>query len=417
MTTNIQTSAGIGPEAAKTSLLAQGPGNANLRRLYVMRNLAIGGQLAVTILARELYRIRLPLAPLLGVIAGLAVVNALTWLRLRTDCECGNGEFLLQLLLDIGALTAVLYFTGGATNPFVGLFLLPLTVAATVLKRYSVWFVAGMTVFAYSWLLGHYVPLPASVNAITLGFNPMVVGMWLRFVINSGLVAYFVVSMAEALRQRERTLAQTREENLHNARLAALGMLSAGTAHELGTPLATLATLTGELRREYQDPQYASLRGVLDVMRGQIDRCKEALAAVSASAGELQAQAGNAVPVHTYLSEIMDEWRKLRPGIALTPRLEGPNTGPRIVTERTLSQAIMTVLNNAADASPDAVELKAVWHNISHSSINLYGVVLNITHRTVFVTRERDDLQMNQFITNRYADHDIVDDDPRPGRR
>ncbi|HKK13565.1 MAG TPA: sensor histidine kinase, partial [Gammaproteobacteria bacterium] len=94
----------------------RGPGKANLSRLYVMRNLAIGGQLVVFVLARELYRIRLPLGPLLAIIGGLALVNAVTWLRLRGDCECGNEEFLLQLLLDVGALTAVLYFTGGATN-------------------------------------------------------------------------------------------------------------------------------------------------------------------------------------------------------------------------------------------------------------------------------------------------------------
>jgi len=326
-----------------------------------MRNLAIGGQLVVFVLARELYRIRLPLGPLLAIIGGLALVNAVTWLRLRGDCECGNEEFLLQLLLDVGALTAVLYFTGGATNPFVGLFLLPLTVAATVLERRSVWVVAGVTVLAYTWLLGHYGPLPPSVNTATLGFDPMVVGMWLRFVINSVLVAYFVVSMAETLRRRDRALADTREESLRNARFVALGMLSAGTAHELGTPLATLATVTSELRREYQGPEHASLRESLDLMRGQIERCKEALAEVSASAGEYQVQSGSAVPVRAYLVETLERWRGMRPDVKIVPRLEGPDSAPRIIAERTVSQAIMTVLNNAADASPEAVEVNAVW--------------------------------------------------------
>lgn len=377
--TTTRTPAGIDADSGTASLPVQGPGNANLRRLYVMRCLAIAGQLGVIILAREVYRIQLPFTPILAIIASLAAINALTWLRLRTGAECRNGEFLLQLLLDIGALTAALYFTGGATNPFIGLFLLPLTVAATVLRRYSVWLVAGVTVLAYTWLLGHYIPLPAAVNITTLGFDPMVVGMWLRFVINSVLVAYFVVSMAEALRHRERMLAQTREENLHNVRLAALGMLSAGTAHELGTPLATLATLTGELRREYAGPQHSSLRENLDLMRGQIDRCKEALAAVSASAGDLQAQSGNAVPVHTYLLEIVDEWRNMRPGVAVTPLLEGPHSNPRIVTERTLSQAIMTVLNNAADASPDAVEFKAAWDD-THLTLEICDRGSGLSH-------------------------------------
>ncbi len=189
----------------------------------------------------------------------------------------------------------------------------------------------------------------------------MVTGMWLRFVINSVLVAYFVVSMAETLRQRERTLAKAREESLRNARLVALGMLAAGTAHELGTPLATLATLTGELRRRYEGPEHASLQESLGLMRGQIDRCKQALAEVSASAGAVQAQSGNIVPVRAYLLDTLEQWSRMRPGIEVTPRLDGPESMPCILSERTLSQAIITILNNAADASPHAVELNAAW--------------------------------------------------------
>lgn len=337
------------------------PGKLNLQRLYVMRNLAVAAQLGAIIVAREIYRIHLPLDPLLLVIGGLAVINVLTWLRLQTNQDCGEGEFLFQLLLDIGALTAVLYFTGGATNPFVGLFLLPLTIAATVLRPYYTWLLAAITVIAYTWLMNHYIPMPPAIGEAATGFDPMVTGMWLRFVINSALIAYFVVGMAETLRQRDRKLALAREETLRNERLVALGMLSAGAAHELGTPLATLATLTGELRHRYQSPEYAELQESLGLMRGQIDRCKEALSEISASAGGQQAQAGHAVPVRGYLLDTLAQWARMRPGVAVTPRLDGPENQPCILTERTLSQAIITMLNNAADASPQAVELNAHW--------------------------------------------------------
>ncbi|AOU99063.1 hypothetical protein BI364_14935 [Acidihalobacter yilgarnensis] len=337
------------------------PGKVNLQRLYVMRNLAVAAQLGAIIVAREIYRIHLPLDPLLQIIGGLAVINVLTWLRLQSARDCGEREFLFQLLLDIGALTGVLYFTGGATNPFVGLFLLPLTIAATVLRPYYTWLLAGITVVAYSWLMTHFVPMPPSLGDVATGFDPMVTGMWLRFVINSALIAYFVVGMAETLRQRERTLALAREETLRNERLVALGMLSAGAAHELGTPLATLATLTGELRRRYRGPEYEELQESLGLMRGQIDRCKEALGEISASAGGQQAQAGHVVPVRGYLLDTLEQWTRMRPGVAVTPRLDGPESLPRILTERTLSQAIITMLNNAADASPQAVELNAEW--------------------------------------------------------
>lgn len=346
------------------------PGKLNLKRLYVMRNLAVAAQLGAIIVAREFYRILLPLDPLLEIIGSLAFINLLTWLRLKSTHDCEEGEFVFQLLLDIGALTAVLYFTGGATNPFVGLFLLPLTIAATILRPYFTWLLAAITVIAYSWLMTHFIPMPPPLNNVSSGFDPMVTGMWLRFVINAILIAYFVVGMAETLRQRERTLAKAREESLRNDRLAALGMLSAGTAHELGTPLATLATLTGELRRSYQGPQYDELQESLNLMRGQIDRCKEALSEISASAGGQQAQAGNVVPVHGYLLDTVDQWIHMRPEVAVTPYLVGSQSQPCILTERTLSQAIITMLNNAADASPQAVELHAKW-DIDHLTLEI----------------------------------------------
>lgn len=336
-------------------------GKSNLKRLYVMRNLAIAAQLGAIVTARELYRIHLPIPPLLGIIGALVFFNILTWLRLKSVHDCGEGEFVFQLLLDIGALTGVLYFTGGATNPFVGLFLLPLTIAATILRSSFTWLLAAITIIAYSWLMTHFIPMPPAIDRNVTGFDPMVTGMWLRFVINALLIAYFVVGMAETLRRRERTLALAREETLRNNRLAAMGMLAAGAAHELGTPLATLATLTGELRRRYQGSEHEELQDNLKLMRGQIDRCKEALGEISASAGGQQAQSGHVVPLRGYLLETLDQWINMRPGITVTPHLDGPELQPRILTERTLSQAIITMLNNAADASPQSVELRAEW--------------------------------------------------------
>ncbi|WP_455380265.1 ATP-binding protein [Acidihalobacter prosperus] len=346
------------------------PGKINLRRLYVMRNLAIVAQLGAIIVARDIYRIYLPLDSLLKIIGGLVVINALTWLRLRSRQDCGEKEFIFQLLLDIGALTGVLYFTGGATNPFVGLYLLPLVIASTVLRAYYTWLLTAVTVLAYSWLMTHFIPMPPSLGNLTAGFDPMVTGMWLRFVINAVLIAYFVVGMADTLRQREYTLARAREQTLRNERLVALGMLSAGAAHELGTPLATLATLTGELRRQYNGPEYKELQESLGLMRGQIDRCKEALTEISASAGNEQAQAGSAIPVHSYLLETLDQWLNMRPGVNVIKHLNGSEKTPCILTERTLSQAIISMLNNAADASPQSIELNAKWDD-KHLTLNI----------------------------------------------
>ena len=116
-------------------------------------------------------------------------------------------------------------------------------------------------------------------------FSLHIVGMWLGFVMSAGFVAVIIVGMARSLRERDRRLAEAREEALKNERLVALGTLAAGTAHELGTPLGTMAILAAELQSECADDRDPDLRKKMGIISEQIRRCKEALSVLSASAG------------------------------------------------------------------------------------------------------------------------------------
>jgi len=328
----------------------------NLRRLILIRVIAIAGQALTVAFAVASLHMSLPLRPLVLILAAMAVVNLFTWLRLRRPWPIRDAELFAQLALDVLALTALLYYTGGSTNPFAPLYLLPLTLTAAALPWAWTWAMAGLTVACYSALLFVYVPLPGTHAVHGEEFQLHVVGMWLGFLLSAGLIAWFAVKMAATLRDRDRLTAAMREQELRHERVLALGTLATGAAHELGTPLSTMAVLVKDLA-----PDKAVAAETLSILRNQITRCKEILSSLSAAAGQVRAEAGTSRPLDAWLEELMQRWQSLRPGVPVRTHFDGTLPAPRIVAEQTLAQAIVNILNNAADASPAAVEVSGHW--------------------------------------------------------
>lgn len=377
----------------------------NLRRLVVLRSIAISAQVLTVLVSVYGLAMPLPLAPLGTVIAALACLNFLTVWRLRSARAVSERELLGQLLLDVAALTAILYFSGGSTNPFVLLYLMPITLAAAALPGIYTWIMAGVTVVCYSVLMGAYVPLPHVHSTHGTAFDLHVFGMWLGFVLSAGLIAYFVVRMGDTLRERDRALAALRESALRNERILALGTLAAGAAHELGTPLSTMAVVVKELEHEFTARDQAA--EPLRILGAQIVRCKEILGTLSASAGQARAESGRSLALDTYLEEIVARWGVTRPGVQARVRWEGPQPVPRIVAEQTLSQAITSLLNNAADASPDAIEVEGRWNehelrlDVRDRGAGLTPTVRERAGKTVFTTKaEGQGLGLGLFLVH-----------------
>ncbi len=331
----------------------------NLQRLFLLRNITILAIIAGTVLATGVYTLALPQRQLVVVICLLIGLNVLTLLRFRTAQAVTDTELFIQMLLDVAGITAVFYYTGGATNPFVWFFLLPLIIAATILPRIYTWIMAALTVACYSALLFYNVPLPHGGMHHDGGFEMHVFGMWLGFVMSAGFVAVLIVGMAHSLRERDRRLGEAREQALQNEQLVALGTLAAGAAHELGTPLGTMAILTAELEQEHAGPSDRDLQKKLGIIRQQIDRCKEALSVISASAGANRAESGHLMPVGDYLQQVISEWQAQRPGARLGFESDKINPDCDLIAERTLTQALICILNNAADVSPENIQLEA----------------------------------------------------------
>ena len=328
----------------------------NLRRLVVLRAIALGGQALAVGVAVDTLHMALPLRPLVLILAAMAVVNLFTWLRLRRPWPIRDAELFAQLALDVLALTGLLYYTGGSTNPFAPLYLLPLTLTAAALSWAYAWAMAGLTVACYSALLFVYVPLPGTHAMHGEEFQLHVVGMWLGFLLSAGLIAWFAVKMAATLRSRDRLVSAMREQELTHERVLALGTLATGAAHELGTPLSTMAVLVKDLV-----PEKDVTGETISILHAQIARCKEILGSLSAAAGVVRAESGAPQLLDVWLEELIARWQALRPDVQVQRHWDGARPAPSLVAELTLAQAITNILNNAADASPGAVDIDGRW--------------------------------------------------------
>ena len=320
----------------------------------------IAAQCMTFALAHWVLNMQLPWTEMVAVTVMLAVLNLATWIRLRRKWPVSSIEFFAQLLVDVFALSALLYFSGGSTNPFISLYLLPLTIAAAALPWAYTWVMAAITIGCYTLMLFYYLPLPHDHEEHNSEFNLHVSGMWLAFVLSTMLIAWFVVKMGISIRERDKDLALAREQALRNEQIIALGTLAAGAAHELGTPLATMAVVTGELQDEYKEnPEF---QDNIRILRDQITQCKHTLTQLLADAGQARAEEGSGQAVDSFLRQVLDKWQLMRPSVQFTYRGSGVEPAPQILNTQLLSQSILNLLNNAADASLKHIEIEVSWN-------------------------------------------------------
>lgn len=369
------------------SLLASQTGHSHLRRLFLLRCGTILAQFATLILVHRFLSTEFAWIPMLVAVCVLTLVNLLTWWRLALNFPVGNLELFLQLGVDVLELTVLLYYSGGSTNPFVSLYLLPLVIAAATLPRRLTWGMAALTLACYSLLMVWYVPLPigghgqhqavaamqemdhlhhemdmatspAAAGDLPLeeAFTTHVLGMWLGFVISALVVAYFAVEMAREVRIRDAQLNRVREEILRNERIVSLGTQAAGAAHELGTPLSTMSVVIGEMRRDCTDPEN---QDNLDILNEQVRNCKRILDSLLAHAQESNSE----LSLEEFIRTVLDEWQLLRPTVHYRFHVKGIQPSPRVRADLALRSALLNLLNNAADASPDEMDILLFWND------------------------------------------------------
>jgi two-component system sensor histidine kinase RegB len=186
----------------------------------------------------------------------------------------------------------------------------------------------------------------------------MAAGLWASFTLTAGVTAWFIVSIVGTLRGHERLLREAARRALNSEAVLRIGTLAAGAAHELGTPLTTMAVIAGEMRREAETPERARDASILIA---QIDACRKALAGLRAAAGHLRSDADDRQPADAFVASTVGQFRAMRPDVPLDARSGGTQPAPEIDADPSLRQAILVLLGNAADASPHRVDFEVRW--------------------------------------------------------
>lgn len=336
----------------------------NLQRLCLIRCIAWAGEVIATIYAYRVLELALPYTAIAGVLAGSLLIAIGSLLRLRYPWPVTDLEFFLHLFADVLILSVLMYLSGGATNPFVSYFLIPLTIAAATLPPRYIYAVTGATLLAYTLLLFHYVPVellqPTHHAHDGSGLNWHILGMWINFVVSAALITFFIVQMAHNLRQQDRILQSAREKNLRNEHIVGIAAMAANTTHALGTPLSTLAVLLNEMAHSYRSD--SKLQQDIVIMRQQIELCKTNLQGLMQAAERLQTEQHPVIAADLFFNQLLEQWQQSRPSACFSLKLDNALPAPSIANAPMLAQAIQNLLDNAADASPDRVDLSLNWN-------------------------------------------------------
>ena len=330
----------------------------SMRQLVQLRWMAVSGQLLTIAVVHSGLGIALPLLPMFGTLAVLAAFNLAATLRWRGQRRVTNAALMLGLVVDVGALTVQLYFSGGITNPFAFLYLLQVGVAAVLLRAWSSWAIAGL---ATACIVGLALfPGPVTLPAHSGRDLPdhYVPGLLLCFALIATLLVTFVVRIGRIVRARDARLASLRQRAIEEEHVVRIGLLASGAAHELGTPLSTMAVILGDWRHLPQFQSDPELLQDVSEMQAQVLRCKAIVSGILASAGETRAEEPRGTTLRAFLDDLVEEWQRSRVvrGFEYRDLVDGEYA---IVSDAGLQQMLWNVLDNALEASRSRVLLEA----------------------------------------------------------
>ncbi|MCB1412904.1 MAG: HAMP domain-containing histidine kinase [Xanthobacteraceae bacterium] len=330
----------------------------NMALLVQLRWMAVLGQIAAILFVHHGLGIPLPVWPMSAVVGGLILLNvgSVVWIRRRSDVT--NRQLFVALTIDVAALTAQLYLSGGITNSFVLLYLLQVVLGAVLLDVRSAWTLVALACACLAGLSLFHHPLAwGDLDAEDILWL-RTAGLFIGFVLDAVLVVVFVARINRNLRERDERLAALRRQAVEEEHIVRMGLLASGAAHELGTPLGSMSVIVSDWRR------MPALTGDPDIvediaeMEASLRRCKRIVTGILLSAGEMRGEGSSPTTVNGFLSGLVGEWRAARVGavLAFTNRF---GRDIAIVSDEVLKQAVVNLLDNAVEASPHGVELVA----------------------------------------------------------
>lgn len=316
----------------------------------------VGGVAVALVVGWVALALRFDVRVVVTLVTTLIASNAwLAW-RVAADRPLGLGLEVIALL-DVALLTLLVLATGGPSNPFTIMYLVFITLAAITLGARWAWIVTAASIGGYGLLFVE--PLQALVDAHAphANFQPHAshqVGMLAAFVVAAVLTAAFVTRIRAAVEARERALADARRVAAQRERLASLTTLAAGAAHELATPLSTIAVTARELDLAATTPGVpAEVVEDARLIRSQVERCREILDQMSGRADASVLDPPAPIDAAQVVREALDS---LPAGAPARVRVVVSGTAPPLQLPRLgIARVLGTLVKNALDASdPDA---------------------------------------------------------------
>ncbi|HET6611710.1 MAG TPA: ATP-binding protein [Kofleriaceae bacterium] len=352
----------------------------NFSWLLKLRAYSIAGQTATILGVYFLLRVKVPLSPLLAIVGVelLSNIAYAVWFRprrsprLATAARRGarwgelsrhardkggresppitDGHLMSIMALDVALLSGLLYFTGGPFNPFSFLYLVNIALAAVTLRARYTWMLVALSLIGFGLLLAEHRPLPLQTLSATAYLDLYQQGMWVAFGVAASFIVHFLWRVTGALAERERELSEARNRAAQKERLAALATMAAGAAHELATPLGTIALCAKELSRAADAGRSgADMKDDLLLMRDEVGRCRVILDQMAAGSG---GSAGEGITEITVGEVIRDALAGTRAQPPIKLAIPDAIAATRLrVTPRAMAQALRSVLTNAQDAS------------------------------------------------------------------
>ncbi|MDO6690630.1 ATP-binding protein [Colwellia sp. 1_MG-2023] len=310
-----------------------------MQMVLALRSVAIVIQLLLILFVNLVLNYQLPWAPLFGVIALELIYTFISFVFYQKKLQVSQLALLIQICSDIVFMSLLLFFSGGATNAFVSLLLIPIAIAAVTLPPTLLALVAFLAIGSYSILLWF---LPMSVMHGNMEGH--FIAMGINFLFSTLVVALVVGKMARSINQRELAIAAYREDLLKQEQVTSLGVASAQVTHQLATPIATIQLLVDELEEDFTD------NSIIVDMQSQLKRCSVSLDAFRSMVLSIKEQTRTVSTVDNLLNEILENLRVNYPDIDVR-LLKEHQVDVTIMADATLLPAILNLINNAIQAT------------------------------------------------------------------
>ena len=335
-----------------------------LRTLTLIRWVAIGGQVLALLVVHFGFGFPVPLAAAFSVVGASLLLNLIVMSGHPTPVRLGERAAAAFLAFDIMQLAALLYLTGGLENPFSFLLLAPVAVSATILSIRSTFALCVLSVASITLLAVRHYPLPWAEGGFSVP-QVYVLGTWVALAVGIVFFAIYTWRVAEEARRMANALTASQLALAREQQFAALGGLAAAAAHELGSPLGTIAVVSGEIARDL--PADSPITEDVRLLISETARCRDILAELSdrSDDGEDRSSPFALLPLHALVQVAADRHHQdhITFSFEETPIRNDDDKGaePVVVRSPEIIHGIGNIIQNAVQFARSTVYISSAW--------------------------------------------------------